>query len=229
MKKIFTFILSFGVIANLVNAQNFTLSPKNAKGQGASTKNEIAMNIAITNSSTDANDTSFSYEVIEVNTPSNWTLQVCDPEKCLEGSGVVGFKSSFVLAKNQNANFVVDFFPKATSGTGTVKVLVKSNKTQFTDTFSAEAKIWNVSVKNPQTANKEFSFYPNPAKDELVVKYSSKENIQVDIYNILGVKVKTFNMQGAQTSVNIEDLQDGIYFLRFKEDGRTVSRTFTKN
>jgi hypothetical protein len=36
-------------------------------------------------------------------------------------------------------------------------------------------------------------------------------------------------MFGNQTVVNIEELEKGIYFIRFKDDGKTISRTFTKN
>jgi hypothetical protein len=86
-----------------------------------------------------------------------------------------------------------------------------------------------VSVKETVKLNKDFSFYPNPAKDELVLKYNSKENFQVEIFNILGSKVKTFSLYGGQTTVNIQDLESGIYFLRFKDDGKTISKTFTKN
>ncbi|MES2381192.1 MAG: T9SS type A sorting domain-containing protein [Bacteroidota bacterium] len=230
MKKIFTIILALSALTNVVNAQNFTLNPKNIKAQGSSTKSAIDMNIVINNTSIDATDTFYQYEVLEVNVPATWKVVVCDPEKCIDGSGTVGFKSDFTLMKNVAGSFKIDFEPNGVPGNGSAKVLVRSVKTQSVDTFIAEAKVWNVAVKTVTAQqNKEFSFYPNPAKDELILKYATKENIQVDIYNILGVKVKSVNMSGTQTNVNIEDLQNGIYFIRFKDDGKTVSKTFTKN
>lgn len=233
MKKIFTIIISILVLSNFVIAQNFTLTPKFSKIQGASTKNIIEANVNFTNLASDLSDTIFNYEVIEVQIPSAWTLSICDPFQCLDGSGVVGFKSSFIMKTSSGSNsgiFKIDFTPNGTAGNGTAKIIIRSAKTSFVDTISVDAKVWSVSVKEAAAkTNKEFSFYPNPAKDELVVKYFSKETIQVEIYNILGSKVKTFNVNSGQAVVNIEELANGIYFMRFKDDDKMISKTFTKN
>jgi len=212
-------------------AQSFSIIPRLGKAQGSSVKNTISVNVNFTNTSFDVNDTLFAYEVIDVNIPTAWTLQVCDPFACLEGSGKVGFKSDFVMPNSGNNNgvFKIDFFSNATAGIGTAKIALKSVKTSFTDTITAECKIWTVATKETVKQTKEFIFYPNPAKDELVLKYNSKENIQVEIFNILGSKVKTFNLYGGQTNINISELENGIYFLRLKDEGKTISKTFTKN
>lgn len=232
MKKIFTIITAVLVLSNFVTAQSFNLTPKSGKAQGSSVKNMIDVSIGFVNVSTDPLDTLFSYEVIEVNIPSAWKLAICDPFACLDGSGKVGFTSEFTMKNIMGENsgfFKIDFEPNNTSGTGTTKIVIKSVKTGYTDTISAEAKVWPVAVKETVKQTKEFSFYPNPAKDEIIIKYATKENVQVEIFNILGSKVKTFNMFGNQTVVNIEELEKGIYFIRFKDDGKTISRTFTKN
>lgn len=231
MKRIFTIIISVLVLSNFVEAQNFTLVPKSSKIQGASTKNVIEINVNFTNNSSDIADTIFNYEVIEVSIPSAWVLAICDPFTCLEGSGVVGFKSSFKMKNvtgSNSGNFRIDFTPNGTPGNGSTKIVVKSAKTAYTDTITVEGKVWGVAVKEVKQ-NKEFSFYPNPAKDELFLKYFSKESFQVEIYNILGSKVKTFTLSGGQANVNIEELSNGIYFLRFKDDEKVISKTFTKN
>lgn len=232
MKKIFTIISAVFIITNLVSAQSFSVVPKSGKSQGSSNKNEVDVNISFTNTATDKNDSFFTWEVLEVNMPSTWLLQICDPFSCLTGSGAVGFKSDFVMTNMMGSNtgiFKFGFEPNGASGLGTAKVAIKSLKTGFVDTIIAEASVWKVSVKETVVKVKDFSFYPNPAKDELVLKYNSKENIQVDIFNILGSKVKSINLFGGQTTVNIEDLENGIYFIRFKDDGKTISKTFTKN
>jgi hypothetical protein len=253
MKKIFTIIISVFVLTNFVIAQSFTITPKSSKIQGASNKNTIEANINFTNVSNILGDSIFSYEVVEATMPSTWSLSNCDPEKCLDGSGVVGFKSSFIMKNTLGSNtgyFKIDFSPfkivrdmngnpiknkegndsitERTSGNGRTKIIIKSEKTGYFDTISVEAKVWAVTVKEVKQ-NKEFSFYPNPAKDELMVKYFSKESFQIEIYNILGSKVKTFNLNGGQANVNIEELANGIYFIRFKDDERVISKTFTKN
>lgn len=232
MKKIFTIISTVLLLTNFVVAQNFSIVPKVGKGQASTLKDKVEIKYNFTNSSLDATDSVFSWELIEITMPSTWTAQICDPFACLEGSGTLGFKSSYVLTNsmgNNTGTFTLDFFSNGNSGSGVMKVAIKSVKTGYTDTITAEGKVWPVAVKETVKQNKEFSFYPNPAKDELVLKYNSKENIQVEIFNILGSKVKSFNLFGGQTSINISDLENGIYFLRFKDDGKTISKTFTKN
>lgn len=231
MKRIFTIIISVLVLSNFVEAQNFTLVPKLSKIQGASTKNVIEKNVNFTNISFDIADSVFNYEVIEVSIPSSWVLSICDPFSCLDGSGVVGFKSSFKMKNvsgSNSGNFKIDFTPNGTSGNGTARIVVRSAKTSFADTITIEGTVWSVAVKEVKQ-NKEFSFYPNPTKDELFLKYFSKESFQVEIYNILGSKVKTFTLNGGQANINIEELPNGIYFLRFKDDEKVISKTFTKN
>jgi hypothetical protein len=232
MKKISTIIITLLVLTNFLAAQNFSIIPKVGKGQASTLKDKIEIKYNFTNNSLDATDTMFSWKLIEINMPSTWTAQICDPFACLEGSGTLGFESSYSILNSMGNNtgvFLLDFFSNGNSGTGVMKVAIKSVKTGFSDTIIAEGKVWPVSVKETAKQNKEFSFYPNPAKDELVLKYNSKENFQVEIFNILGSKVKTFSLFGGQTTVNIQDLENGIYFLRFKDDGKTMSKTFTKN
>jgi len=231
MKKIFTIIISVLVLSNFVIAQNFTVNPKSGKGQASSVKDKVEVLVTFTNNSIDATDTAFAWEVIEANMPTTWAAQICDPFTCLEGSGKLGFKSSFIKGNTSGSNsgfFTFDFFSNGNSGNGILKVQIKSVKTGYTDTVTAEGKVWSVAVKEVKQ-NKDFSFYPNPAKDELVVKYFSKETFQVEIYNILGNKVKSFSLNGGQANVNIEELSNGIYFVRFKDDEKVISKTFTKN
>jgi hypothetical protein len=67
--------------------------------------------------------------------------------------------------------------------------------------------------------------YPNPVRDRLVIKSNTREQISIDIYNVLGSKVKTFNHNGMETEVNMSDLQNGIYFLRYK-NGNQMAKYF---
>ncbi|MFZ4798718.1 MAG: T9SS type A sorting domain-containing protein [Bacteroidia bacterium] len=231
MKRIYTIIISVLLLTNFAKAQNFTVNPKSGKAQGSSLKDKVEVIVTFTNNAMDATDTAFAWEVIEANMPSTWSSQICDPFTCLEGSGKLGFKSNFIKSNvvgNNTGSFVLDFFSNGNQGLGLLKVLIKSVKTGHSDTITAEGKVWTVAVKEAKQ-NKEFSFYPNPAKDELYLKYFSKESFQVEIYNILRSKVKTFTLNGGQANVNIEELSNGIYFLRFKDDEKVISKTFTKN
>ncbi len=71
-------------------------------------------------------------------------------------------------------------------------------------------------VSNPSLENT-FSIYPNPAKDILNINASnSNEFTKVAIYDISGTLVKTHSFSGniTNSTINISDLRQGIYFVR---------------
>jgi hypothetical protein len=54
--------------------------------------------------------------------------------------------------------------------------------------------------------------YPNPVKDELVVK--GQGLIEVNLYNMLGQRVKRVSAMGdAEVIVNVENLPQALYIL----------------
>ena len=83
-----------------------------------------------------------------------------------------------------------------------------------------------------QTAlNNEVSVYPNPIIDHAQVDFTLVEQSQVsiDIYNLLGKKIITvYNgrmIAGAQSiQINIDNLDNGIYFVNIEIDGQLTSK-----
>ena len=64
--------------------------------------------------------------------------------------------------------------------------------------------------------------YPNPLKDRLTVK---AENLQsVEVYNIVGQLVMT----ASSSVVAMDDLNQGVYFVRVNADGKTVTKRIVK-
>ncbi len=64
--------------------------------------------------------------------------------------------------------------------------------------------------------------YPNPFKDRITLKYNAVQAI--DLYNIVGEKVKSFELPSNQTStqVDLSDLNTGVYFIRTYNEGIIV-------
>ena len=63
-----------------------------------------------------------------------------------------------------------------------------------------------------------FEIYPNPVDDVLYIK--SDNNIKdVNIYNIVGIKVATVSGQQSAISVDMSGLSSGVYFVEV--DGKT--------
>jgi hypothetical protein len=72
-----------------------------------------------------------------------------------------------------------------------------------------------------------FSMYPNPATDRLNI--SAKETIQnADIFNVLGKKVMSVNVNDTKTSINISSLASGIYLVKYNVGNTTGTAKFIK-
>jgi len=68
--------------------------------------------------------------------------------------------------------------------------------------------------------------YPNPTSGVLNVHGEGMTNVEV--YNTVGQRVITHEVNGTDTQVNTESLSNGIYFLRIHaNDGSILNRTFS--
>jgi len=86
-------------------------------------------------------------------------------------------------------------------------------------------------ITSTKTLNEEdFRFYPNPVTDELTIDWSdttSEFNV-VNIYNSLGERVKSLNINSSKFSINVSDMVAGIYFLEI-DNFRSNNLRFIKN
>ncbi|WP_051605793.1 T9SS type A sorting domain-containing protein [Polaribacter sp. Hel_I_88] len=72
-----------------------------------------------------------------------------------------------------------------------------------------------------------FSMFPNPATDRLNI--SAKETIQnADIFNVLGKKVMSVDVNDTKTSINISNLSSGIYLVKYNVGNTTGTAKFIK-
>lgn len=72
--------------------------------------------------------------------------------------------------------------------------------------------------------NKEIQLFPNPANDYITIKSPESEGLEVSIYDVQGRLL----IEGYSGSINISDLQKGIYVLRAKGQNNIYTRTFIK-
>lgn len=225
MKK---YILLATLLLSIVQVYaQITLTPKVVNVQGPNADEKSAVSV-VKNNSTDSTDNQFTWYVLDFNKPMGWDIDFCDPYECFSKINS-GSTESFTLNKGASGIMKGDFYFNNTNGAGSVTVVIKSKKNPLTnaDTITLNGTAW-VTAVNEVSANKTISFYPNPVKDQLTFKFPVKEGISVEIYNVLGMRVKTFNHSNATTSVNIGDLQNGIYFLRFTDNGKLYTKQFTK-
>jgi hypothetical protein len=72
-----------------------------------------------------------------------------------------------------------------------------------------------------------FSMFPNPASNRLNI--SAKETIQrADIFNVIGKKVMSLNINKRSESIDISSLNSGIYLVKYDVNGTTGTAKFIK-
>ena len=68
--------------------------------------------------------------------------------------------------------------------------------------------------------------YPNPTANVLNVEGEGMSSLEV--YNTVGQRVMTMEVNGNKTQINTESLNNGIYFIRiYANDGTMLNRTFS--
>ena len=96
--------------------------------------------------------------------------------------------------------------------------IVKSNLNNAISTASNEVCGF-ISVN--EINSNELAVYPNPSKDNIVVRCDNAS--EIEIVSTLGNIVKTVSAEGETTNINISDLASGLYIVKAK----TPTETFT--
>ena len=86
-------------------------------------------------------------------------------------------------------------------------------------------KAGTASVENNELLG--FSMYPNPANN--VLNISAKETIQkADIFNVLGKKVMSVNINKTKDAIDVSGLSSGIYLIKYNVNNTVGTAKFIK-
>lgn len=105
------------------------------------------------------------------------------------------------------------------SSAGTYKVILESSKCNILDTTSQFVTILPSGVRDFKTP--EFELYPNPTQSKIHIRF--KHNLlpnEITIYNLQGKAIKNFYPhQNSGISLDISDLESGVYFIGISSEG----------
>jgi hypothetical protein len=94
------------------------------------------------------------------------------------------------------------------------------------DDMTVTPKVVNTGTKDNIKAD--VSFYPNPAKNILNINNSKFRASSVEIYDITGHRIMSQPMNPKTTSLNVANLSEGLYIIRFKSQNETYTSKFIK-
>ncbi len=89
----------------------------------------------------------------------------------------------------------------------------------FSQSLAGNSKIWDNSNSEESIINSEVKIYPNPVKGEFVtVEFNKREIKEISLTNITGKEVflKTYPFSENKKQVQLNDIPNGIYFLKIK-------------
>lgn len=78
----------------------------------------------------------------------------------------------------------------------------------------------NDTVALPEVSNNAFGIYPNPASSQLFVK--SETNAQVSIIDLTGRVVKEIETTDEITTIDINDVNEGVYFIMIQDENNRI-------
>jgi hypothetical protein len=85
----------------------------------------------------------------------------------------------------------------------------------------------DVAMANQSFANTSVKIYPNPASTSITLENESAIE-SVSIYNVVGQEVKTAAPNSNTITLDISNLETGIYVIKSISEGRTSTSKFVK-
>lgn len=101
----------------------------------------------------------------------------------------------------------------------------QDNRNPFIDHPEYVAEIWSSVLDIDDLAHPEsvVQMYPNPVKFNQVF-IQSKENLKVEVYDVLGKKVHSQDIMAGNQKLNVSALSKGVYLIRFSGKSGTITK-----
>lgn len=145
---------------------------------------------------------------IRLHSLSNWCLCTCDPD-WVEG---IGSMYGFIPVQCFELGYAA------------LRCFGINNQTVYPDTGSCY-RYFPTGMDNDNILISEFRVYPNPTPDKITVDFNEKEfsATKIELYSLTGLKVfiKNITNASAQVSIDLKDLNRGIYFVHLYRSGKT--------
>ena len=144
---------------------------------------------------------------------------------------------------NLTANITIP--ATANLGTTRMRVSMKYNGVQTAcETFNyGEVEDYSVNISAQSSNNmvtvtdatpltneprQEFTVYPNPVNDQINIRFNSQRDGFYAIYDVVGNLVKAEQVRGELTTIDVSNLESGMYFIKLQDEKGDLVRQFVK-
>lgn len=225
MKKNILLLFVLSASAFSATAQQFTFnpSPQGVDKQGPASEFELVGYAFVKNTSPSTK--TYVWKMIRNNFPAGWSSAVCDINLCYSDQVL---REEFQLNAGDSGNIDVHLYPNNVQGNASVSIKIfEKGDSLNCDTQDFEFSTWALSVSNLHRNNIEI--YPNPVSKKLTINLETTKAVTIEVYNVLGQVKKTHVHNGGTSTLDVNDLAAGIYFIRYTtEQGKVVSKQFKK-
>ena len=85
-----------------------------------------------------------------------------------------------------------------------------------------------VSVENSELIDSEILIFPNPSKNSVKIVSNKSDYGELTIISMNGIKIKSFQLNPYQTTIDISELKQGIYILQMYINSTIISKRLIK-
>ena len=122
------------------------------------------------------------------------------------------------------ADYLYDYgMPTEGAAEGTMDVEADTDYIVMAFGYNAEGERGTITTKDFSTIgcielnDIQFTVYPNPATSMIYVEMENDKDTQVSILDVTGRCVKSAELKGNVSSINIEDVENGVYFIMIQQ------------
>jgi hypothetical protein len=179
-------------------------------------------------------DLTFRWRVASSDWPSGWDVSYCDNTNCLDLASSI--QSTFILKADSTSILKMAYLPYLIGGESNIEMSVSidgvaSSSVTVKYTAKVTANPVNVGIRalNVNT----LSLFPNPATNFIQIKGIDNVNDvnAIEIYSIIGKKIMSNPISSVNDlSVNIQNLEHGVYLVKLYDSKKSVfyTKTFVK-
>lgn len=237
MKKIFTLLtLSVGMVSFSqmeLHKEGVALGSAISIDSASSSSDHFALgettNDKVYIVNTGSTEETVTFQRVRRYHKAGWTDQVCDDLICFDASNTQTWNRPgnppLTLAAGDSSVFEPKVYTHGIDGCSIYTYIIKYGGFQsYGDSVQVTYTIGGIDCflgTDEMETTLDYSVYPNPANEVLTISIS-ENNTSISIFDIVGKNVAEMKLINGTNSLNIENLNAGVYFYSIKRNGNII-------